>query len=207
MVWTSETILTAIGKASRRECITEARLVEITGLKERAVHDSCFKLTRHGLLEKTGRGCHRLTDAGKAALDAGKTALRSGPAKGQQESGQRIVSNALRKRIWSAMRIRRKFTVPEIIGLIVQGDERGDVTSNVQKYIKALYRAGYLVLMPRREPCVSPTSPGFKRWWLPDDKDTGPQAPVLRANMTLVYDPNTEETHDISARKDEEVAQ
>lgn len=191
MAWTSEAILTAISGSKKTECITTELLIAATGLKERQITDACFKLCSHQLLEKTARGCYRLTAAGKLALASGKATLRSGP-KSEPQSGRRQVTNTLRERIWRAIRIRKKFTVPDIISLVVQGSERGDVTSNVQKYIKALNRAGYLVLLPRREPCVSPRSPGFKRWWLPDDKNTGPQAPVWRTARNSIYDPNTE---------------
>lgn len=204
MTWTAEQLLTVIRDSGMRECITEARLIELTGLTPRQVECSAATLRRNGLIEKTGRGCHKLTSAGKEALTAGAR-LRSGPKGSWNKGTRRKAGNTLRERVWRAIHIRRKFTVPEIITLVVDGTERGDVTSNVQKYIRALARAGYLIEMKRREPCVSPTSPGFKRWWMQDEKYTGPIAPVVRNNFTIVYDPNTEETHDISAKEDVEV--
>lgn len=197
MAWIAEQLLTAIRDERACECITEERLVMTTGLKPRQVSDACQMLRKHQLLERLELGCYHLTQSGREALDAGNARVRSGP-KNERQSGKRFVANSLRQRIWRAVCIRRKFTVPEIIALTVHGDERGDVTSNVQKYFKALSRAGYLVEMPRREPCVSPTSPGFKRWWLPDDRYTGPKAPMIRRNYTAVYDPNTETEIDIS---------
>lgn len=196
MSWTSEAILTAVGAFGGGECVTEVRMAELTGLTERQIKEACVKLVRHNLLEKTARGCHKLTAAGKEALASGKH-MRSGPKK-SWESGHRVVPDTLRDRSWRAMRIRRKFTVPELISLVVDGTERGDVSNNLQKYLKALQMAGYLVLLPRREPGLSPKSPGYKRWWLRDEKDTGPKAPLWKVKAQKVYDPNTEETHDIS---------
>lgn len=189
MAWISEVILTAIRDDRICDCITEDHLVMVTGLEVRQIKDAVLKLRKHLFLEKTAAGCYSLTTTGLAAIISGETKLRSGPT-GKWRSGRRIVKNSLRERIWRAIRIRRKFTVPEIISLVVQGDERGDVTSNVQKYIKALNRAGYLSLMPRREPCISSRSPGFKRWWL--NNDTGPKAPIWHAAAKKVYDQNTE---------------
>jgi len=197
MIWRAEQLLTTIRESGMRECITESRLVELTGLTSKQVESTAMTLRRNGLIEKTGQGCHKLTSTGKEALKAG-CRLRSGP-KGSWNTGtRRKLENTLRDRVWRAINIRRKFSVPEITTLVVDGTERGDPTSNIQKYVRALARAGYLVELPRREPCISPTSPGFKRWWMQDGKHTGPIAPVVRNNFTIVYDPNTEQTHDIS---------
>lgn len=192
MAWTSKPLLTAIGEFGTSECVTEARMAALTGMEPRQIEGAVRLLRKHGLIEKTGKGCHKLTAAGKEALAADTTRLHSGP-KGKWAGGsRRMVKNTQRERIWRAIFIRRKFTVPEIISLVVDGTERGDVTSGVQKYVRALAKAGYLIEMKRREPCASPTSPGFKRWWMPDDKYTGPKAPVVRLGYTALYDPNTE---------------
>lgn len=189
MAWIAEKVLTAIKESEMRECITEERLLELTDLTKQQVQQSCRLLRRSGLLEKTGQGCHKITAAGLEALKAGAR-YRSGP-KDKKQSGKRIWKDTLRIRIWRAIRIRRKFTVPELISLVVDGTERGDITSNVQKYVRALAKAGYLIEMPKREQGTAPTSNGHKRWWLTDEKDTGPQAPVWRLERGTVYDPNT----------------
>lgn len=200
MAWISQKLLTAICEAAPEECITEVKMAELTGMESRQVEGAVRLLRKHGLLEKTGQDCHRLTSAGKEALNA-EMRLHSGPKGGWSGGARRVIKNTLRERIWRAICIRRKFTVPEIITLVVDGNERGDVTSGTQKYIRALAKAGYLVEMKRREPCISPTSPGFKRWWLPDVRYTGPQAPAVRNGYTAVYDPNTETEIDISPKK------
>lgn len=189
MAWIAEQVLQAIRDDRICDCITEDRLMMTTSLSRRQVQQSCRLLRASGLLEKTEAGCHSITRAGLEAIKAGAR-YRSGP-KDAKQNGKRIWKDTCRIRIWRAMRIRRKFTVPEIIILVADGSERGDVTSNVQKYVRALARAGYLVELPRREAGSAPTSNGYKRWWLRDDKDSGPQAPVWRLERGTVYDPNT----------------
>ena len=83
--------------------------------------------------------------------------------------------------------------------LVAQGGER-DISSNIGKYLRGLERAGYLVRMPKREAGTALTSNGFARWWLPDDKDTGPRAPVLSVRKGTVYDPNTEGKVELAGR-------
>jgi len=188
MAWIAEQVLTAIRDSGMRECITEERLLDLTSLSKRQVQQSCRLLRGSGLLEKTGEGCHTITKSGMEALNAGAR-YRSGPKDGKQ-SGKRVWKDTDRIRIWRAIRIRRKFTVPEIITLVAD-EARGDMTSNVQKYVRALAKAGYLIELPKREAGTSLTSPGYKRWWLTDDKDTGPEAPIWRLERGTVYDPNT----------------
>jgi predicted transcriptional regulator len=201
MVWVAEKVLTAIRDDKVCDCITKERLVMLTGLPLKQINVFCSKLSSHGLLKLSGNGCYELTESGKQALAAG-CRFRSGP-KGKESSACRVLENTLRVRIWRAMRIRRKFSVPELISLVVDGTESCDITNNVQKYLGALAKAGYITEMPRREPGTAATSNGFKRWWLQDEKDSGPQAPVFKARVKIVYDPNTRATIDIS----KEVAQ
>lgn len=189
MAWIAEKVLTAIRDSGMRECVTEERLLDLTGLSKRQVQDSCRLLRGSHLLEKTAEGCHRVTSAGMEAIQAGAK-YRSGP-KDARQHGKRIWKDTSRILIWRAIRIRRKFTIPEIVTLVTNEDMRGDPTSNVQKYIRALAKAGYLIELPKREAGSALTSNGFKRWWLTDEKDTGPGAPVWRPGRGTVYDPNT----------------
>lgn len=188
MAWIAEQLLHAIGKAAPNDCITEPALESLTGLGTRSVEQAVLKLRRHGLVEKVARGCHKLTDAGRAAIESGAT-LRSGPR--GPHTGKRVVKDTLRTRVWRAIRLRRKFTIPDLISLVAEGGER-DIESNIRKYLKVLTRAGILTELPRREGGNALTSNGYKRWWLADEKDTGPKAPVWRQGADTVFDPNTE---------------
>ncbi len=191
MTWTSEQLLTAVAKHSPNECVTEARMCEITRFNALQVERACLKLRKHGLLEKTGQGCHILTDSGREAANAGK-ALRSGPR--DQQTAPRINRDSLRIRVWRAIRLRRKFTLPDICMLVAQGGEK-DIESNVGKYVRALFKAGYLIQLPRREAGTALTSNGYIRYWLQDNMDTGPLAPIVRVARKAMFDPNTEQEH------------
>ena len=65
------------------------------------------------------------------------------------------------------------------------------VRNNIGKYLKALEDARILIRMKRRSDGVDPTSNGHVRWWLPDDRDPGPIAPIWRPKKNTVYDPNS----------------
>lgn len=187
MPWTTETLLKAIGDAAPRECVTEERLVELTGYTAKQVENACQNLRRHGFITRTGKGCHKLTDAGRAALAEGAK-LRSGP-KGPQKYGQRRRDPGLRQRVWNCLRLGRKLTVDDIAMRVVEGGERSP-RNNIGKYVNALARAGYVRVMARREAPLNPTSNGCLRVLLV--LDTGPLAPVHRASRGTVYDPNIE---------------
>lgn len=189
MAWIAEQLLTAIGRAAPRDCITEAAVLLITGLTPRQIEQGILKLRKHGLVEKVEPGCHKLTDAGRAAVQSGAR-LRSGP-RGNGQPGKRIHKDSLRIRVWRAIRIRRKFSIPDLVSLVAEGGEK-DIESNIRKYLSALTRAGILTELPRREAGTALTSNGYKRWWLTDGKDSGPLAPVWRQGANTVYDPNTE---------------
>lgn len=203
MAWTAEQLLTAIAQASPDECITEARMVELTGLTAKQVEQAALKLRKHELLEKTGQGCHKLTDSGREAAAAGTT-LRSGP---RRWTGPKVHKESLRLRVWRAIRIRRKFSIPDLEMLVAEGGEK-DITSNIGKYIRALEKAGYLVKMAKREAGTAPTSNGHIRYWLQDEKDTGPLAPIWRVANGTVYDPNTEQEISLGTqpRADQEIS-
>jgi len=189
MTWTSEIVMQAIGKHMLNECITNERLVELTKLDPKQVENSTLKLRNHGFIKWVDKGCYRLTQEGIAALQSSQK-IRSGP-KGEQENA-RIFKDTLRVRVWRAMRIRKNFSIPELVGLVAKGDEK-DAECNIRKYLIALEGAGYLIRMKKRMPGTAVTSNGFARWRLDLEKDTGPQAPIWRSKKETVFDPNTNE--------------
>lgn len=194
MVWIAEHILTAINHAKPRDCFTAKDVELATGMTAKQVENALGKLRRHQLVEQTQPGCLRLTAAGRAAVEGGQT-LRSGP-RGEQP-GARVKRVGLRVRAWRGMRLRRKFSVADLVMIAAEGGER-DPESNLLKYIKALTRAGILIEMPHREAALNLTSNGCKRWWLRDEANTGPEAPTVSVKRGAVYDPNTETYHDMA---------
>lgn len=187
MAWTTETLLKTIEQHGLAECVTEQRLCALTGYSEKQVENACQNLRRHGFIERTGKGCHRLTSGGKEALAAGY-GLRAGP-RGPQQSGQRRRDRGMRQRIWNCLRMGKKVTIDDIAMLVVDGTER-DPSSNISKYLTGLKQAGY-VLQLRREMPLKATSNGSLRWML--ISDTGPAAPVIRVTRHVVFDPNLEQ--------------
>lgn len=186
-MWTSEALLTAIHEMSPRGCVTEERLVAHTERTFGSVVGSLTLLRKHGLVVKTAKGCHKLTDAGRAAVAEGKT-LRSG-GKGQAHTGRRFVEGSLRERAWLAMRILRKFSIADLAMRAAQGEEKS-IDTNLRDYCRVLIKAGYLVELPVRE--GGPTKRGYNRYALIDERNTGPKPPVHRQTAGTVWDPNTE---------------
>lgn len=193
-MWKSEALLTVIFKASPRDCITEQRLSEITGSDAKSIENSCLKLRKHGFLTRTARDCYKLTAAGRAAIAQGAK-LRSGPQ--GPRTGRIVRRNTLRARAWAAMRIKRKFSIADLVMLCAEGGER-DIESNLQRYLKALARAGYVRQLGTRERGFAPTSNGYVRWMLV--QDAGALPPIWRPSRGTVYDPNTETDVKLAAK-------
>lgn len=185
MTWVTQQVLAAL--SGNADCPREG-IGRASGVKGRSLENSLLKLRQLGFLALED-GRYRLTKEGRAFLEAGKP-LTSGP-RGPQP-GKRYFSGTLRERVWRAIRIKRKFSALEILPLAARGEER-DAESNVGKYLRALARSGFLVIMKGRERGPAPTSPGYLRYLLV--RDTGPQAPRWLPRRGCVYDPNTEEEH------------
>lgn len=200
MTWTSEQIMQVISQHMLNECVTNSRLAELTQLESSQIESATDRLKRHGLIKTVQPGCYRITSEGIAAMQSGLS-LRSGP----KQSGRttRIVKNTVRERVWRAIRIRKSFTIPELIGLAATGDEK-DIESNISKYLRALEQAGYLIRLQKRMRGNAITSNGFARWRLDLERDTGPKTPIYRMGKETVFDPNTgEEIHLTSLKREE----
>jgi hypothetical protein len=167
-------------------CLTIDRLAEVlTGMARRQLTNAAARLIERGLVERVERGCFRLTGDGRAAQASG-VVIKSGPRGPMQR--KRPVRDSLNTRLWRAIRLRRKFTIPALLELAVR-----DETSprhGAERFVRALERAGYLHRLPKREAGTSPTSNGHVRWVLV--RDTGSLPPMPRRDGA-VYDPNTGE--------------
>jgi predicted transcriptional regulator len=167
----------------RDSCLTTEFLATTTGLSRKSVVSAVATLIGRGLADRREVGCYTLTAEGESFRAAGGV-IKSGPTGPlHQVAARRPRRITQRDRLWSAMRILKKFTLGEILTLAGAGSE-----SNAQHYIAALAGAGYLRQMPRREHGTSLTSNGFKRWQL--IRDTGPAAPVWSVGRGELYDPN-----------------
>lgn len=203
-VWTSQAVMAAMHSLVDSTDLVELDgIVRVSGLERKQVINACEKLVTHGFMirqtysdGKVKPGKFRLTDEGRIALEAGAN-LKSGPKKPSGKA--RDTAGSLREKVWRLLRIRQKASVPEVVGLLCDGEATAKTiettTNNVQKYLRALRATGYLIEM-RREPGTKPTSNGFKRYLLV--RDTGPLAPTRRGK-DCVYDPNEEREYVVMA--------
>jgi hypothetical protein len=175
-MWAGGEILNALLKASPYDCVTCARLAELTGIRPRDLDARLEALARLRLARESARGCWRLTSAGRAAASE---ALRR---------ARLTTRSPLYERTWLALRRQPTTTVPDLIMLVAQGGERA-IVARISAYLGALARAGYVRQLPVRARGLRRYSSGHVRWRLL--LDTGPRAPVWRRRAGTVYDPNT----------------
>jgi hypothetical protein len=165
-------------------CLLIDDLLAQTGLTRRQLSDGAAGLIARGYAVRRERGCFQVTAEG-AVAHADGVALTSGP-NGPMER-KRSNNSALRTRLWRAMRMKRKFTLAELLVLAESGTEKA-AHSNAARYVRGLVAAGYLAEL-RRAKGDCPGSNGWKRYSLL--RDSGPLMPMLRAGGASVYDPNT----------------
>lgn len=175
-------------------CQTIEQLEASLDLTRRQVSDAAANLLRRDYLIRTGLGCYKLTEAGARAAVAGEI-ITSGPRR--PHGTVRIQSNTIRDRAWRAMRIRRRFTVPDLVADARTTADAAPLES-IGRYVRMLRKAGFLVEGARRVQGVAPSSNGYKIWCLV--RNTGPLAPVVRSITAAVHDPNTGEDLPCSRR-------
>lgn len=187
MAWRLNQLLDALAAAA--PCATVDDLVAATCVPRRQVVKSMGALWHRGLAEPVdGNGCYRLTAAGEEARTAGRR-LRSGPVR-PHTGRRRPVHGTMRERVWRALRIKVKATLPELVELAARGSER-DAYGNARKYLRALEKAGYVRRLPARARGAAPTSPGHVKWVLL--RNTGPAPPAWHPVRGEVEDLNTGE--------------
>lgn len=199
--WVSQAVMAAVLElACPRGCVKHAAIVKHTQLTGRQVANACAKLAEHGYLKREAYaddtvkpGCYHITVLGRTALAEGEK-FTSGP---KGPNGKvRPRPDGLRDRAWRLLRIRRKASVPELVGTLLDaGTDTADIKraeNNLAKYFRQLMRAGYLTEM-RREPAQSLTSNGAKRFLL--TRDTGLLSPIPQTGKSAVFDQNEEKLY------------
>jgi len=164
--------------------LTRAEVKSQIGLDWRQTTNAARSLLRRGYLHVGGDGRFMLSEAGLIAVQAGEV-IRGGP-KGQVK----IIPDSFRQRAWRAMKVRRVFTIGEVVADAACGDE-GRPRDNAARYINRLAQAGYVKELPRRSPGTAAGSNGFKQFRL--IRNSGPKAPVFRTGPCVMHDPNTRE--------------
>lgn len=128
---------------------------------------------------------YQATAAGREFVIAGKR-VTSGP-NGPLTATRVREGETFRQRLWNALRIQKKATLPQLIE-IARDKRDGNVEANALKYMGALVRAGVAVRLPTREKGHALTSPGHVRWAL--IRDLGPRAPqAARSHLVNLNEP------------------
>lgn len=175
-------------------CLTADQMAGSLGVTRAQAVTAAGKLIRRGYLVKMATGCFQLSESGSAAAASGEV-ITSGPI--GKTGAIATHRNTFRERAWIAMRIRRRFTIGQIVASAGREGER-NARENARKYISQLCRAGFVKQLLNRQPGTCMGSNGFKRFMLA--RDTGPRAPVYRAELQVIHDFNTGEDVPCSPR-------
>lgn len=163
-------------------------VAERSGLSRRRVSDAVAVLVRQGLAVRSEIGRLRLTEAGELARAEGRRRA-AGPSAPAGPGDPRPAG--LRTRVWRALRMLRKASLPELLEIAATDAETaatGRTANNAGRYLAALAAAGVVTVMPDRDPGTAPTSNGFKRYLLVED--LGPLTPVFNGRAGTLRDPN-----------------
>lgn len=167
-------------------CLTIDELSVALDLTRRQVSDGAAKLAARKYLLRMAKGCYRLSETGLEAAAAGEV-ITCGPTGPDTKPVRTKVRNTFRDRAWRSMRIRRQFTLADVIAdAATDADTNSD--SNMRRYLQFLKQAGYVAELRSRQPGTRMTSNGFKRYALV--KNTGPLAPVYRPKVSALHDYN-----------------
>lgn len=165
---------------------TIAELARAAGLERKPTVRAVDTLRRNGLAERVELGRYKLTAAGKLAREKGRP-IKSGPKGPHTGRRKPNAKTTFRDRLWAALRLLKKASIPELIVIAGAGTAR-DPASGARLFLKRLERAGYVARLPKREAGSAPGSTGFLRWLLL--KDTGPGTPRWSRARRDLYDPN-----------------
>ncbi len=167
-------------------CKTIEVLSKDLGLTRTQISNAATALIRKDYLERVELGCFQLTAAGQAAAKRGEQ-ITPGP-NGEHKAARRAMPDTLRQRAWNAIRIQRRFTIQDILTAAATGAE-ANAENNLQRYFKALCKAGVLRRLPKRQAGSALTSNGFAQYTLV--RDLGHVAPSYRAKAGSLIDHNT----------------
>lgn len=155
----------------------------------RQVARAVNKLVAKAYVTRVTYGKYSITPLGANIIENG-IAITSGPnGPVGPKTTVRNRADGFRDRAWRAMRIRRSFTVPDILMDATDGTEASPIDS-AHFYIRSLKQGGYLRELPKRVPNAGRCP--LKKWMLV--RDTGPLAPAIQRNPRAVHDFNTGET-------------
>jgi len=190
MSTTSQQVLAALGQ--RIGVFHVHEIQKMTNLSGEQIQGALKTLVRRGFVERRGTGLIKATAEGWAFLSV-ENEIKPGPTAPRRSKGG---SSNLRDRLWKALRLAQKATIPELLELAARGSEI-NAALNAKDYLNALVRSGHVIRLTRRAPPVWPATTGASRYCL--ILDTGPQAPTYNPHRKSVFDPNTGETFDVAS--------
>lgn len=168
-------------------------LISGLGINRRQFNEAFRRLQIRGWAALAGPDAVQITPAGIGARERGEF-ITGGP-KGRVK----VIPDTFRQRCWAAMKVRRTFTIGEIVADAIRDEDGlGQPRDNAARYIRRLCQAGYVREEPRRIRCGTPGSNGFKRFRLM--RSTGMRAPIFSEQRALIHDPNTGEDVPCSPR-------
>ena len=159
-------------------------LARQTGLPLLSISEASGLLICRGYVERSIDGDYSLTAEGELFKASGER-IGSGPA-GTNRALRRF-PNSFRQRCWTAMRLEKRFIVPDIL-ILAQKSEK-HARDNLHFYIRRLVAGGILARLPGLAEGDALTSPGYPIYLVL--RDVGPLAPIIKRNGSLV-DPNEE---------------
>ncbi|WP_457798133.1 hypothetical protein [Methylocystis sp. S23] len=179
----------AVAAALRRGPLTTEQLARRVGKPRKAVAETVGRLIIGGYVERSERGVYSLSEEGKRKIESGER-FRPGP-RGPLANPQAPKTGRLRQRAWNAMRIKKRFTVEDLVTLASRGGEKLP-HNNLQRYLRALAAAGYVTKRASRSmEGQSPASNGLIVYRL--EKNSGEVAPSVAHDGRSIFDHNTKE--------------
>ncbi|MEM6372344.1 MAG: hypothetical protein AAF727_06145 [Pseudomonadota bacterium] len=166
---------------ARREIASVVDLASETGSSTESVGKASQHLLAKKYIERTRPGCFRITPAGQRAAAQGEVITKP-----RQRSKPK--SDTVTSRAWRAIRIRRTFTVNDLVRDVQRAGD-GDAKSAIQHYCTALARAGFL---QGEYVCGAPQGRGVGKCYRLS-RDTGVVAPRHIQKDGVVHDFNTGE--------------
>jgi hypothetical protein len=170
-----EAVLAAVPPAA---CLTIDELRAALPFTRNTLAGMLGALVLDGMVERVEAGCFkRCIPARQQVPTAGQPDLRK---------PRKRLHGDVQRRLWRAMRLRRKFTIAEVVQLASREGEKS-INSSAVAYARALAAAGYLRLLPRAKGSRA------QRWMLIRDTGSAPPTARRQDGQRWLMDPNTRE--------------
>lgn len=174
--------------ATPKTCVTFAELRRRLGWNPRRTRAAIAALKSQEAIDAVRLDCFRCNKNGRAMLKAAEE-LAARPRK--PATHRPADPKSLRARIWRALRMMGKTTIPELMAICGTEAEQAapdKLRHSVSTYLANLCTGGYLQRLPKRDKSAGGQR-GNVRYFLLPDKNTGPLSPRIGVKGA-VYDAN-----------------